>query len=93
MSFPIKVAPFNGDLDPHILYMLPSAHQSPNPKRHLDRFSRFCTVHGRVLVHFTTSCPFPPLKLPLPIGNLDPLLTHDSLGPFEPTTQTAYRSV
>jgi len=32
--------------------------------------------------------PFPP-KLPLPMGDLDPHLTHDSLGPSEPTTQTA----
>jgi len=28
--------------------MLPSAHPSPKLKRHLDRFSRFCTAHGRV---------------------------------------------
>ena len=35
---------------------------------------------------------FPP-KLPLPMGDLDAHLTHDSFGPYEPTTQTASRSV
>jgi len=34
-----------------------------------------------------------PLKLPLPTRDLDTYLTHDSLGPFEPTAQTASRSV
>jgi len=28
--------------------MLPSAGRSPQPKRYLDRFSRFCTAHGTV---------------------------------------------
>jgi len=28
-------------------YMVPWAHSSPQPKRHLDRFSRFCRVHDR----------------------------------------------
>jgi len=36
--------------------------------------------------------PFPP-KLPLPVEDLDLHLTHDSLGPSEPTTQMASRSV
>jgi len=38
---PLKVAPFHGDvhLHPHIV---PWAHPSPHPKRHLDGFSRFC---------------------------------------------------
>jgi len=31
-------------------------------KRHLDRFSRFCTDHSRVSIYFTSGCPFP-LKL------------------------------
>jgi len=29
--------------------MLASAHPSPQPKRHVDRFSRLCTAHVRVL--------------------------------------------
>jgi len=32
-------------------------------------------------------------KLSLPMGYLDPHLTHDSIGPFKPTTQTASRSL
>jgi len=37
----------------------PCAHPSPNPKRHLDRFSRSCTDHGRMSLYFTTGLPFP----------------------------------
>jgi len=37
-------------------------------------------------------CPSPS-KLPLPIGNVNPHLILDSLGPSEPITQTASRSV
>jgi len=36
-------------------------HPSPNPKRYLDRFGRFCTVHRRVSLYFTTAAP--PLKI------------------------------
>ena len=42
-------------------------------------------------------CPQPKatlsLKLPHLVGDLDPHLIHDSLGPSEPTTETASRSV
>jgi len=72
--------------------MLLCSHQSPNPKRHLDRFSRFCTDHDRVSLYFTTDGPFLPLKLPLSMGTWTPL-TDDSLRLSEPTTQTASRSV
>jgi len=27
--------------------MVPWAHQSPHPKRHLDRFIHFCRAHDR----------------------------------------------
>jgi len=47
--------------------------------------SRSCTAHGRQSLYFTMG-PFPP-KLPLPIGQLDPHLTHCLLGPPESTTQ------
>jgi len=40
---------------------------SPNPKRHIDRFSCFCTADGRVSLYFTTAA-HSPLKLPLPWG-------------------------
>ena len=38
--------------------MIPSAHLSPQPKRHLDRFSCFCTDDRRVSPYFTMGCPF-----------------------------------
>jgi len=61
--------------------MVSYAHPSPQPKRYLDRFSCFCTTHGRVS------------KLPLPMGRCGRHLTHDSVSPSEPTNQTASRSV
>ena len=39
--------------------MLSSAYPRPNPKRHLDRFSRFCTGRSRESLYFTTGRPFP----------------------------------
>ena len=46
---------------------------SPQPKRHLDRFNRFCTDDRRVSLYFTMGRPFLPLKkLPLPIGGSRP---------------------
>jgi len=34
-------------------------HPRPYPKRHLDRFSRFCTSHGRESLYFTLGRSFP----------------------------------
>jgi len=42
-------------------------HQNRRPKRHLDRFSRFCTDDHRVFIYFTMGHPFPP-QMPLPMG-------------------------
>jgi len=48
-----------------IEFVLPSAYPSPQPKRQIDRFSRFCTAHGRKCRYFTMgapihqNCPFP----------------------------------
>jgi len=55
--------------------MLPLAHLSPNPKRHLDRFSRFCTAHSRVAILYKLqrAAPFP-LNIPIPTEDLDPHL-------------------
>jgi len=74
-----------------IKLVLTSAHLSPQPKRRIDRFSHFCTAYSRMSLY----CKWAPLspKLPLPMGDLDPHLTHDSLGQFESKTQTASRSV
>jgi len=57
---------------------------SPQPKRHLDRFSHFCTAHGRASLYFIIG------RL-LTHGGPGPHLIHDSLGVSEPTTQTASR--
>jgi len=48
------------------------SHPSLQPKWHLNRFSHFCTAHGRVSLYFTMDRPFPHSKLPLPTGDLDP---------------------
>jgi len=39
--------------------VLPSAHQSPQPKRQIDRFGRFCTALGRKSKYFTVGASFP----------------------------------
>jgi len=58
--------------------MLPWAHPSPNPKRHLDRFSRFAQM--------TAECPYTlqwdafPSKLSLPIGDMTPIYFSDICG-------------
>ena len=67
---------------------VPWTHPSPNPKQHLDRFSRFCTVHDRASLYFTVDRPAPfPLKIAPSHGGSGPHLIHDSLGQFEPTSQ------
>jgi len=38
--------------------VLPLAHPSPQPKRQIDQFSRFCTAHGRKSIYFTNGRPF-----------------------------------
>ena len=85
-SPPLKIAPFHGGSEP---CMNPTQH----PKRHLDRFSRFCTAHGRISQYFTTGRLFSTLKLPLPTGRSGSHLMHGSLGQPESSTQTASRSV
>jgi len=35
-----------GNLEPRLI-LLSLAHTTQHPKRHLDRFSRFCTAHDR----------------------------------------------
>jgi len=70
---------------------LPSAHPSPQPKRQIDRFSRFCTDHG----------PYRPtlrqsrlsLKIASTHGGFGPHLINHSLGPSELITQTTFQSV
>jgi len=57
-----KIAPSHGRSGQ---YTVPWAHVSPaQPKHHLDRFTRFCRVHGRASIYFRMrpfpqNCPFP----------------------------------
>jgi len=53
---------------PHLIHAF-LAHPSPQPKRHLDRFSHFYTADGRASLYFTVwAAPIPPSKLPPPVG-------------------------
>jgi len=51
MPVRFKIAPSHEDLDP-IQYVVPWVHPTLHPKRHLDRFSRFCTAHGRQFIPY-----------------------------------------
>jgi len=66
-----------GHLVNMIELVLPSAHSSPQPKRQINRFSRFCTAHCRKCLYFTMGDPFPP-KLLLLVGDRDPHLLRDA---------------
>jgi len=88
--FSPKIAPSHGDLDPIQHDSL--AHPSPQTKRHLHRFSCFCTDDRRVSLHFTTERPLPSQNCPFPSGDLDPHLTWFR-GPTRVLKQKASRSV
>ena len=47
---------------------IPTAHPSPQPKRHPYRFSRLRTDDRRVSLYFTMGRPYSPKNLPLPMG-------------------------
>jgi len=74
-------------------HMIHRAYPSPKPKRHLDWFSRLCTVHRRVSLYFATGRPSNPSKLPIPMARSAPQSNNDSLGQIESETQTVSRSV
>jgi len=71
--------------------MLPWAHPNPQPKRHLDRFSHYCTAHGRVSsgIHGYVL----PLKIAPSHRGSGPHLTHGFFSQPAPKTQTVSRSV
>jgi len=48
--------------------VLPSAHPSPQSKRQIDRFSRFCTAHGKKSYSLLYNWRLFPQKLPLLMG-------------------------
>ena len=77
-------------LENMIELMLPSVHPSPQPKRQINRFSHFCTAHGRRSYYFTTGDPFPK-NCPFSRGIWTP--SNSWLGHSEPTIQTAAISV
>jgi len=83
--------PFTCDLDP-IQFVISLAHPSPQPKRHHNRFSRFCTDDRRVSLYFTMGCSFPPQNCPFPWGSW-PHLIHGYIDLPESSAQTASRSV
>ena len=45
--FPIKISHSQDRISTPIEHMVPLAHQSPQPKQHLNRFSYICRAHDR----------------------------------------------
>jgi len=90
-TLPWKIAPSRGDLDP-FLYMAPWAHSNHQPKSHLNQFSNFCTDDRRVSLYFTMGRPFPPSKLPLPMGDLDAYSTQMTSWSVQPILQSSLMS-
>jgi len=88
MFFPLIIAPLHGDVRP-IKYMLPWAHPSPQPKRHLDWFSPFLHRPRQSVTILYNGLPLSPVKITPSHGDLDLYLIHGSLGPPESSTQTA----
>jgi len=72
--------------------VLPSAHPSPQCKRHIDRFYHFCTAHGRKSSYFAMGAPFPK-NCPFPWRGSGPHLIYDVLGQSELITEMASPSV
>jgi len=71
--------------------MFPLAHPSPYPKRHLDRFSRFCVAQAESL-YFTMGRPFP-LEISRVHGGSGPSSNTCFLEPITSAFQTATRLV
>jgi len=71
--FTFKITPPHGGSGPSS-NAIPWAHPSPQPKWHLDRFSRFCTNVRRVSVYFTMGRLFP-LRIAPSHGGSGPHLT------------------
>jgi len=81
-----------GDLESHL------THDSLGPSEPITQMASrsvlsFLHNDHRVSLYFTMGRTFPPSKLLLTMGDLDPHLTHGSLGPPESSTQRASRSV
>jgi len=92
LPFPPKIAPSHGgDLEPNLKQgsLGPPGVHTTHPKRHLDRFSRFCLAYGLSL-YFTMGRPFPHHSCSFAFGEYT--LTWIS-SPSESTTQTVSLSV
>jgi len=72
--------PFAWGSGPHLIHAS-LAHPSPQSKRHLDRFSRFCKVHVRVSSSMSEHVL--PLKIASSHGDLYLHLMRVSLGPSD----------
>jgi len=59
----IKTGPSNVGIWTPVQHMMLWAHASPQPKQHLDRFSRVFTDDHGVCLYFTMVCLFCPLKI------------------------------
>jgi len=70
----------------------PWAHLSLQPKREMDRFSRFCTAYSRKCLYFTIGAPVRQ-NCPFLWGIWTSRVTHDAFGRCEPTTQMTPRLV
>jgi len=81
-----KIAPSHGGGSGPHLTCDPWAHLSPQSKRRLYQFSRFCTDDRRVSLYFTMGWPFPSKIAPL-MGHLDSHPIHGSLSPPESSTK------
>jgi len=81
-----RIALSHGGSGPPMQHMMLSVHASPQPKWHLDRFSRVCTDDRRVSLY---GLPVLRSKLFLPILASGPHVIHGSLGPPDSGTQMA----
>jgi len=52
-------SPGGANVHPYLTHAFLGPYSSPYPKRHLVRFSRFCTAHDRECLYFTMDRPFP----------------------------------
>jgi len=90
MPFPLKIAPLHGGSVPYLMWFLGSTRRStPND----------ILVGSAIFAQLTADSPYTlqwaPYfsKLPIPVGDMEPHLVHEYLGPCKPTTQTASSSV
>jgi len=67
---PLKIAPSHGGSGPHGSLGLPESSTQTASQLVQPFLHRLCTA----CLYFTMECPFPPSKLPLLMGDLDPMV-------------------